>query len=163
MLALRNIPAHARNTETAQTVLGRCCTEVELTDLRDGLKEDDREFFVTAWCSNIDHIEPQKLVFIPEPRVFSGQLDGQEQRMRRGLHYLVRVRLVAYQNFTEQPGTLPPADDNNEDDNADDDRGQPDDHRAGEGSDYWPTPRRDSEDDSPDSDPRHGRHIPFCD
>lgn len=89
----------------------RCCMEVELTDIRDRPIEDDREMFVVAWCSHPSFIEPEKLVFIPEPRIPWAQHDIHEQRLRRGLHYLIRVRLVMHQNFEDPPGTPPPADD----------------------------------------------------
>lgn len=156
VIALRNIPAHARNAETAQTILGRCCAVVQLTDLRDRPIEDDRELFVVAWCSHPALIEPKKLIFIPEPRVQWVEMHAQE-RVQRGLHYLVRVRIMAQQNFGESPGT-PPDTDKEDDDQNEDNRDNDD--RA---FDYCPTPRRDSDDDSPDSDPRHGRHMPYCD
>ena len=69
VIALRNVPAHARDTDTAQRVLGRCCAEVELTNLRDRPPEDDREYFVSAWCWHPQLIEPEKLLYIPDPNI----------------------------------------------------------------------------------------------
>jgi len=50
LVALRRVPLHARNTDVAQVVLGPSCTDVELIDRRDTPVDDDREFFVIAWC-----------------------------------------------------------------------------------------------------------------
>lgn len=50
VVALSRVPAHARNLATAQIVLGRSCCEVSLSEFRDTPEDDDREFFVEAWC-----------------------------------------------------------------------------------------------------------------
>jgi hypothetical protein len=152
VLALRNMPAHARDPETAQRVLGRCCAHVETTDLRDRPPEDDREYFVSAWCWHPQLIQPQQLLFIPEPRIQCS--DVSENTVRRGLHYLVHVRVVAYQNI-ELPGDEPPDDDRHD---------QADEHGDWDEDDrYCPTPRQNSDSGSDSSDPRHRNSHPFCD
>jgi hypothetical protein len=127
-----------------------------LTDLRDRLNEDDREFFVVAWCRHPSYIEPEKVIFIPEPLV-----PGVEENMRRGLHYLVRIRLVALQNVVALPG--PPGDGGDEDDGGDGpvDRDERDD-RGRDGDDCWSSPRRDSDGESFATDPWHRNDHPTC-
>ena len=158
VIALRNVPAHARTTDTAQRVLGRCCAEVELTNLRDRPLEDDREYFVFAWCWHPQLIKPEKLLYIPEPDIRSSE--STENAVQRGLHYIVRVRVVAFQNL-ELPGDEPP----NDGDNADDDEQDQAEDRGGWDDDdrYYPTPRRNSDCDSDSTDPRHRNSHPYCD
>jgi len=163
VVALRHVPAHARDVATAQAILGRCCAEVQLSNLRDRTTEDDREFFVQAWCWHPSFIEPEKIVFIPEPGGTA------EPDLRRGMQHLVKLRLVAHRQLGA-PSTPPPNDDDDESDQGDDnddDQGDDndDDLPANDGGDfdYCPTPRRDSDGDSLDSDPRNGRYIPYCD
>ena len=71
LVALANVPLHARSVMTAQVVLGTCCASIELTALRDILEDDDREFFVTAWCWDPSFIVGEQPIFIPEPHLHS--------------------------------------------------------------------------------------------
>jgi hypothetical protein len=48
LLALRRVPLHVRSAATAQIILGSCCSDVQLTDLRDTPEDDNTEFFVVA-------------------------------------------------------------------------------------------------------------------
>lgn len=50
LVGMRRIPLHARNTNTVQIILGPACAEVDVVWLSDVLTDDDREFFITAWC-----------------------------------------------------------------------------------------------------------------
>lgn len=97
VLALRNVPLHARNLEVAQTILGCCCCDVEPSRLRDRPEDDDREFFVQAWCRHPSLIEPEKLLHIPEPTMANAA--PAELDLRRGLRYRVQVRVVAQQDM----------------------------------------------------------------
>ena len=144
-VALARVPLHARNGATAQAVLGTCCSSVEPTKMRDTPKDDDREYFVKAWCWHPNLIEDRKMIFIPEPEVAG--IPAEERTRALGLRYLITVRLIAYQDWTTPPGSLGdggnggPGDDAGPDQQSDDGR-----------DDYWPTPRWDSDvDDSGDS------------
>ena len=141
----------------AQLRLGSCCCEVEVSSVCDRSTEDDREFFVQAWCRDPCLIRPEESVFIPEP-LLPGIADP---GVRRGLRYQVFARIL------DQQGLRPPASPSpsDEDDDADDDDGFGGD--AGDDVhdfdyDYDPSPRRDSDDDSVDSDPRHRNSHPTC-
>lgn len=120
---------------------------------------DDREFFVSAWCWHPSYIPAEQVIFIPEP-----QLPGVlvEDRLP-GLWYLVRTRLVAYQDWSTPPPSLPRDDD--VDDGHGDGAGGEDGGEAGGGSpsggevDYCPTPRRDSGSDA-SLDSNYNRHHP---
>ena len=51
----------------AQTVLGPACANIEESLLRDRKDDDDRDFFVTAWCKHPAFVVDRNLIFIPEP------------------------------------------------------------------------------------------------
>ena len=140
LLALRRVPLHVRSAATAQTILGSCCSDVQLTDLRDTPKDDDTEFFVVAWCWHPGFIDKAHIIFVPEPRLF------EDRDSAPGLRYLVRVRVVAVQDASEAPSPPSPGNpsvggdvnQNDRDDDAD--------------FDHWPSPKRnDSDRDSWDS------------
>ena len=89
LVALRHVPLHARNTDVAQVVLGPSCTDVELIDRRDTPVDDDREFFVTAWCWHPQFILDEQIIYIREPRVSGVALEVQESAL--GLRYLICI------------------------------------------------------------------------
>lgn len=99
VVALSRVPLHARNLEVAQTVLGPTCAEVNFSDFRDRPLLDDREFFVSAWCWHPSFIHSEQVIFIPDPHYPGVVVDDH----LLGLRYLVRARLVAYQDWSTPP------------------------------------------------------------
>ncbi|EER88477.2 hypothetical protein SORBI_3010G159300 [Sorghum bicolor] len=154
VVALRGLPAHARKVAVAQLRLGTCCCEVQVSNVRDRSIDDDREFFVQAWCKDPSLILPVDSIFIPEPLLPGVPDPG----VRRGLRYQVFARVVELQGL--RPPPRPP--DNDDDDDADEGDGFGGDAGHGFDYDYDPSPRRDSDDDSVDSDPRHRNSHPTC-
>jgi hypothetical protein len=78
----------------AQTILGPSYVGIEVVRPHDVADDDDREFFVKAWCWHPRYIE--HIIFIPEP-----SLPGAGEELRTalpGLHYPIQVRLVAYRD-----------------------------------------------------------------
>ncbi|CAD6229522.1 unnamed protein product [Miscanthus lutarioriparius] len=67
VVGMLRVPLHARNVATAQIILGPSCSGIEITRLRDIPDDDDREFFVKAWCKHPDLIEDEQTISIPEP------------------------------------------------------------------------------------------------
>lgn len=165
VVALARVPLHARNAAVAQTVLGRSCAEVQLSNLRDIPDDDDREFFVSAWCWHPSAVPTEQTIYIPEPHV--PYIPDAEQTMLPGLWYAVRVRLVAYQDFSTPPGSPAggdgPGGGPEDGGDGEDGHGAAEDPSGGPGGDVedWPTPRRDSEDDSGDSN-FNGYHPGGC-
>lgn len=156
VVALSRVPLHAQNLDLAQTVLGSSCAKVELSQFRDVPPEDDREFFVSAWRWHPNLIQEERIIFIPEPHIPGVVMDDRLP----GLRYLVRVRLVAYQDWNTSPGSP--------DGGGPDDGAGGDDGGAGGDADNtmedgevedWPTPRRDSEDNGSD-DSNHNNYHP---
>lgn len=96
LVGMTRVPLHARNTAVAQMILGPSCAEVEVTRPRDVPEDDDREFFVTAWCFHLSFIQGEQVIFIPEPTVPGMVYD--ECLALPSLRYLVRLRLVTYQD-----------------------------------------------------------------
>jgi hypothetical protein len=70
-------------------------------------EDNDQEFFVTAWCFHPRFIPEEQIIFIPEPQIL-GAVEASCSELP-GLRYLVRLRLVAYQDWNTQPSS--PADD----------------------------------------------------
>lgn len=101
-MAIARLPLHARNLEVAQTVLGSACAEISFTEFRDRPLIDDREFFVSAWCHHPKLIHEEQIIFIPEPRVPG--IAPPDSHLP-GLRYLVRTRLVAYQDWSTPPAS----------------------------------------------------------
>lgn len=66
LVGMRRVPLHARSTSTAQTILGPACANVEIVPPRDAPVDDDREFFITAWCLDPRFIPDEEIIFIPE-------------------------------------------------------------------------------------------------
>jgi len=128
VLAVSRLPLHARNTSVVQSILGSCCSNIELTHTRDAPVDDDREFFVIAWCWHPNLIEREKVIFISEPRLPG--VAAEERMAEPGLRYLVRVRLVAYQDWSTPPGSPNNRSGdagNNDDSHSEDDNGSADD------------------------------------
>lgn len=67
MVGMRQVPLHARSTSTAQIILGPSCANVTVVPSGDASMDDDREFFVTAWCLDPRFIPDEEVIFIPEP------------------------------------------------------------------------------------------------
>ena len=99
---MRRVPLHARSTTVAQTILGSACARVELAPPEVTPEDDDREFFVAAWCLHPRFIPEEKIIFIPEPMVREGPLrlraDELIQEELPRLRYLVRIRIVELQD-----------------------------------------------------------------
>ncbi|RLN09848.1 hypothetical protein C2845_PM11G18690 [Panicum miliaceum] len=98
------IPAHARNISTARFVLETSCSDLieappELTG------DDQRKFYICAWCFHPDLVPQQKVIFIhepPEQYVESGLfLRPHEiiQSKHDGLRYNVHVRIIEVQDW----------------------------------------------------------------
>jgi hypothetical protein len=58
LVGMTHVPIHARSAAVAQTIIGRACARIELAPLDAIPADDDREFFVSAWC-----MDPQ---FVPD-------------------------------------------------------------------------------------------------
>jgi len=116
---MRRVPLHARSTTVAQTILGSACARVELAPPEVTPEDDDREFFVAAWCLHPRFIPEEKIIFIPEPMVREGPLrlraDELIQEELPRLRYLVRIRIVELQDWNT------PEDDDGHDRRGDDD------------------------------------------
>lgn len=111
LVGLRRLPLHGRSTAVAQAVLGPCCAHLAEARLRDIPDDDDREYFITAWCLHPRFIKNEEIVYILEP-ILPGFNEANRTELP-GLRYLVRIRLVAYQDWHTPPPS-PPADDNND-------------------------------------------------
>lgn len=90
VVALQGVPAHARNVAVAQLRLGTYCCEVEISSVRDRPIDDDREFFIQAWCKDPSLILSEDIIFIAE-LLLLGVVDP---GVRRGLWYQVSARIV---------------------------------------------------------------------
>lgn len=60
-------------------------------------EDDDREFFVAAWCIHPRLVPDEKVITIPEP-VFLG--DHEDMTELPALRYLVRCRVVEFQDWS---------------------------------------------------------------
>ena len=75
----------------------------------------------SAWCWHPNFIEEEKIIFILEPRVAGVAED--ERTADPGLRYLVRTRVIAYQDWSTPPGTPDDLGGDNGHGNDDDDDG----------------------------------------
>jgi hypothetical protein len=50
LVGMTRVPLHARSAVVAQTILGQVCARIEIALLEAVLVDDDREFFMSAWC-----------------------------------------------------------------------------------------------------------------
>lgn len=102
LVAMERVPLHARSAAVTQTILGRACARVEPAPPESIPIDDDREFFVAAWCMDPRFVPEEEVIFIPEPGV---QVPGGAQFLRAdeivhdrlpGMRYLVRIRIVEF-------------------------------------------------------------------
>lgn len=131
LVGMRGIPAHARSANTAQRILGSSCARVEIANPRALVDPDDeRELFVAAWCVHPDLVPDEVIMAVPEP---DEEHDGGPPLFLRpeeiihdelpSLRYLVRLRLVQFQDWH----TPPPSSDDDMGRDDDDDRFDSDD------------------------------------
>jgi hypothetical protein len=66
LVGMRHVPLHARSVAVAQHILGTSCANVEVAPPGTVPEEDDREFYVAAWCSHPRAVPDKKTLFIPE-------------------------------------------------------------------------------------------------
>lgn len=103
------MPLHARSVAIAQAILGRGCAQIKIAPTETAPEDDDREFFVAAWCLHPRFVPEEKIIFIPEPdaRVPGNALWLNEGEAilngLPGLCYLVRLRVVEYQDWSTPP------------------------------------------------------------
>lgn len=119
LVGMTRVPLHARNVPTAQAILGPTCAKVDVVRPSDILEDDDHEFFIVAWCLHPRFIPGEVVIFIPEPRV-NNPVEASSEELP-GLRYLVRLRLVAYQDWNTPPASPAGNDGGNGDDHGDGD------------------------------------------
>ncbi|CAN6237908.1 unnamed protein product [Urochloa humidicola] len=107
LVELRGIPAHARNVNTAQIILGSACSN--LTEAPPHIAGNDRRsLFVAAWCIHPNLVPTEKMILIPEPQEphVPGNLFLKQEEIihskQDGLRYLVRVRIVEFQDWNDE-------------------------------------------------------------
>jgi len=111
LVGMKGVPAHARSVETPQIILSSSCANVEIANPEAVPDPDDeREIFVAGWCAHPDLVPDQKLIAIPEP---VPEHDGGPPLFLRpweiihdevpALRYLVRIRLVEFQDWHTPP------------------------------------------------------------
>lgn len=160
LVGMHRIPLHARNAATAHTILGPAGAEVDVVRPADVPVDDDRELFVTAWCLHPRFIPGEQVIFIPKPRLMSAA--EASVSVLRGLRYLIRLRLIAFQDWSSPPG--PRGDGGGE--NGDNGGNEGDGPHHGGGpltpeDDY--SGRRDSDDDDESADSNCNRYHPGID
>lgn len=96
LVGMTQIPLHARSATTAQIILSPSCAEVNIVRPERVPDDDDWEFFILAWCLHPQFIPDEKIIFIPEPQI-PNPVEGALEELP-GLCYLVRIRLVAFQD-----------------------------------------------------------------
>lgn len=77
--------------------------DVEVVLPRDVPADDGREFFIAAWCMHPHFIPDEKIIFIPEPCVHN-HVEAIQAELP-GLCYLVRLRLVVFQDWNTPPAS----------------------------------------------------------
>ena len=127
LVGMKGIPAHAHSAEVAQAILGSSCARVELASpvaVQD--PEDERELFVAAWCAHPDLIHDEMIMAVPEKEE---DHDGGSPLYLRpheiihtevpALRYLVRTRIVEFQDWHTPPPSSDDEDDIQRDDDSD--------------------------------------------
>lgn len=99
LVGMRHVPLHARSTAVAQTILGSACARIELAPPEVAPVDDDREFFVAAWCLHLRFIPEEKIIFILEPSMHEGPFYHHQEELP-GLRYPVRIRIVELQDWS---------------------------------------------------------------
>jgi len=94
LVGMRRVPLYTRNASTTQTILGPTCADIDVVRPSDDPADDDREFFITAWCMHPWFIPDEQIVFIPEPRIHN-PIEATLVELP-GLCYLIRLRLVTF-------------------------------------------------------------------
>lgn len=115
LVAMKNVPAHARCASVAERILDSSCAGVEVTPPAVVSEEDDR-FFVVAWCIHPRLIPDEKIVVVPEPLV---RVDYGATELP-ALRYLVRCRVVEFQDWSVPRHTTDEDSANGRDDSSDD-------------------------------------------
>lgn len=131
LVGMSRVPLHARNTPTAQAILGPTYAEVDIVRPNDIPEDDGREFFITAWCLHPRFIPEEVVIFIPEPRI-ANPIEASLEELPR-LHYLVRLCLVAYQDWNTPLAS--PTTNNDDGDDQGNGGGSGGDHHAASGHD----------------------------
>lgn len=103
LIGMRRVPLHARSATTAQAILGRACARIEVVRLANVPVDDDWEFFITAWCLDPHLIPDEKIMFIPEPQIHNPVQASSVELP--GLWYLVRLRVVAFEDWNPPPAS----------------------------------------------------------
>jgi hypothetical protein len=67
LVGMLNAPAHVRSVPIAECILGTSCTDIEIAPQEVVPEDDDREFFVTAWCIHPRLVLDEKILAILEP------------------------------------------------------------------------------------------------
>lgn len=112
---MKGIPVHAHSEEVVQRFLGSSCASVVIANPEDVADPDnERELFVAAWCAHPDLVPDELIMAVPEPpeehdggpplylwphKIIHNDLPA--------LRYLVRLRLIEFQDWH----TPPPSDD----------------------------------------------------
>ena len=111
LVGLKGIPSHAHSKETAQVILSSSCINVDIANPEAVADpDDDCELFVAAWCAHPDLVPDDKIMAVPEPEE---EHDGGPPLFLRpheiihdevpALRYLVRLRLIEYQDWHTPP------------------------------------------------------------
>lgn len=111
LVGLKGLLSHARSEVVAQTFLGSAGAKVEFAN-PDALSDLDveRELFVASWCAYPDLVPDEVIMAIPEPEE---EHDGGPPLFLRphniihtevpALRYLVRIRLIEFQDWHTLP------------------------------------------------------------
>lgn len=106
LVGMTRVPLHARSAAVAQTILGRACARIEIAPPEAVPVDDDREFFVSAWCMDPRFVPDEQIIFIHEPvhripgTVLCLRADEEVIDGLPGLNYLVRIRIVEFQDWS---------------------------------------------------------------
>nr|TKW07544.1 hypothetical protein SEVIR_7G314200v2 [Setaria viridis] len=105
LVGMKGIPSHARSASTVQLILGSSCAKVEVAPVAVD-DDDERQFFVAAWCVHPQLIPDGKIMAVPEPQpphVVQPPLFLREEEPiiseLPALRYLVRLRIIEFQDW----------------------------------------------------------------
>jgi hypothetical protein len=104
LVGMTRVPLHARSATVAQTILGRACARIEIAPPEAVPVDDDKEFFVSAWCMDPQFVLDEQIIFIHEPvhwipgTALCLHADDEVIDGLPGLNYLVRIRIVEFQD-----------------------------------------------------------------
>lgn len=97
LVRLKNVPAHARSVSIAEHILGTSCASIEIAPLEVIPEDDDHKLFVAAWCIHPRLVPDERIMAILEP-LFLGALEDMTELP--ALRYLVRCRVVEFQDWS---------------------------------------------------------------